>query len=279
MKGHFLRLVLGITLGVAGTAEVYAASYSQATISGMTFYAVSLTGDPASYRFLIDPSYPYTTPTTVGATAYDLDYFSPGGYDTKYVNSYSLFANVAVTATSHQNQAYAASGVGILTSWASSFDQISSTSTAASGSFVSPGKAGLEVSPNSVLFVAYDVHAVAIDQGLPVSPSRPFESAYAFASFSFYGETGTSWLASDTVLVGAGTNANNIADTITESGHYVSWIANYSDAPLLAGLDIRTHAEAYGGGIAPVPEPETWLMLSVGIGLLGVSKRKAGLTS
>jgi len=177
-------------------------------------------------------------------------------------------------ATSVYNQASSSSGTGFLISSASSHNQISAAAAAATGTFVG-GSNGLEISANSTLLISYDISVYAKDDGLTISSTyHPFESAFAYAKIGFYGNG--NWLSSGTQLIGAGTNQDGISDDIEQSGHYSSWITNNSNSSILVGLDVRTYAEAYGGGVAPVPLPSaTWLLYSGLLGLIGVARRKA----
>jgi len=263
------------TAAYFGMGNAHAISFAQASISNVTFSGFSLVVHPSPYSLEIDNSYPFTTPTTLGATVYDLNYGAPHGYDSTYLNSYSFFSNLTTTASSNFNTASATSGSNFLTSEALSKNQIRATAIAATGSFVSEGSSGFKISPHSAMIISFDASATARDDGLRISDQTPFESSYAYAKLGFYGATGHNWFASNDQWISAATNADATPDDVFQQGHYFSWIINMDDAPLFVGLDARVFSESYGGGVVPVPEPETYAMMLVGLGLMGaVARRK-----
>jgi hypothetical protein len=278
--------IAALTIGLFSSASSQAAATAGASIANINFSAVSLTGGTASYSFRINPSYPYTTPTTVGATVYDFDYPAPGAYDTGYGNTYTFLDNVSTTATSTYNEAAASVGTSFLSSEAFSQDQLSAAAVAATSVWVTPGVNGLEISPYTELQISYDIAVFATDDGLaipanpnvPVWQQRPFESANAFVSvnFEYAGPDywGDGWEASGFQTIGAFSIEDGSANSDLKSGHYSSWIRNLSDAPLFVGLAFRAEAEAYGGGVTPIPEPKTYILFLAGLVLLAVMVRR-----
>lgn len=273
----FRLSVASLAMAVACSFNLaHAAAGAEARIFNLSFQLQDLDlgdGIAPSYSFVNDPDINrFRTELTVnventllgttdGSISAAFDFIAPLDLDRAVVGNQALASTTATSAHA----------------WVLSEAKGSASAFAsAESNLLFAGDFGLRLSPQTSITITADATVTAFDFGVAGADGFPFEFATAESFLRVRAaDPGDGSGAQDSLSTrSAQTVSDAFADMVDDSGTLSVSFTNLSDDPLYGYLSVRSTASAFG--VSPVPEPNSFALLLMGLALLGLAHTKRG---